>query len=210
MLLDITLKHDQVRASTTETQRVFTSGNFALDFASLVKLATNTSKQRPKSATDYVATHSSRHEKLAFVNLREIVDGTPRGIDTLINHMRGMLFSFTEHESKELFRQYCRPGGHLSKQYVKTTLPMSKWWCWRGGAAVVVSTWTLTTVVFAPPQCLACTKLWWPDASESNSRASAPPCSCPGDRGPPRPCACAQGPKKKTGPCTCLQGPKKL
>ena len=40
------------------------------------------------------------------------------GIDTLINHMRGMVFPLTEHESKELFRQYCRPGGESVKQYV--------------------------------------------------------------------------------------------
>ena len=39
-------------------------------------------------------------------NLCEIVNGRPRGIDTLINHMRGMVFLLTEHESKELFRQY--------------------------------------------------------------------------------------------------------
>ena len=30
--------------------------------------------------------------------------------------MRGMVFPWTEHESKELFRQYCRPGGPLSRQ----------------------------------------------------------------------------------------------
>ena len=30
--------------------------------------------------------------------------------------MRGMVFHLTEHESKELFRQYCRPGGPLSRQ----------------------------------------------------------------------------------------------
>ena len=30
--------------------------------------------------------------------------------------MRGMVFPLTEHESNELFRQYCRPGGPLSRQ----------------------------------------------------------------------------------------------
>ena len=30
--------------------------------------------------------------------------------------MRGMVFPLTEHESKELFRQYCRPRGPLSSQ----------------------------------------------------------------------------------------------
>ena len=30
--------------------------------------------------------------------------------------MRGMVFPLSEHESKELFRQNCLPGGPLSKQ----------------------------------------------------------------------------------------------
>ena len=34
----------------------------------------------------------------------------------MINHMRGMVFLLTEHGSQELFRQYCRPGGPLSRQ----------------------------------------------------------------------------------------------
>ena len=55
-------------------------------------------------------------QEVGFDNLCEIVDGRPRGIDTLINHIRGMVFPLTEHESKELFRQYCRPGGPLSRQ----------------------------------------------------------------------------------------------
>ena len=55
-------------------------------------------------------------QEVAFDHLCEIVDGIPQGIDTLINHMRGMVFPLTEHESKELFRQCCRPGGPLSRQ----------------------------------------------------------------------------------------------
>ena len=55
-------------------------------------------------------------QEVGFDYLCEIVDGIPRGIDTLIQHMRGMVFPLTEHESKELFRQHCRPGGHLSRQ----------------------------------------------------------------------------------------------
>ena len=51
-------------------------------------------------------------QEVGFNNLCEIVDGRPRGIDTLTRRMRGMVFPLTEHESKELFRQYCRPGGH--------------------------------------------------------------------------------------------------
>ena len=65
MRLEIMLKHVPERTSSMEMQRVFTSGNFALDSASLVKLAINTSKQCPKSVKDFVATHSSRHKKLA-------------------------------------------------------------------------------------------------------------------------------------------------
>ena len=33
-------------------------------------------------------------QEVGFDNLCEIVDGTPRGIDTLINHMRGKVFPF--------------------------------------------------------------------------------------------------------------------
>ena len=43
-------------------------------------------------------------QEVGFDNLCEIVDGRPRGIDTLINHMRGVVFPLTEQESKELFR----------------------------------------------------------------------------------------------------------
>ena len=47
-------------------------------------------------------------------------DGTPRGIDTLINHMRGMVFPLTEHESKELSASTVactRQNGESMKQY---------------------------------------------------------------------------------------------
>ena len=50
-------------------------------------------------------------QEVGFDNLFEIINGRPCGIDTLISHMQGMVFPATEHESKELFRQYCRPGG---------------------------------------------------------------------------------------------------
>ena len=65
MLLEIMLKHVQLHTSTTEMQRVSTNGNFAQDFASLVKLMTNTSKHCPKSETDNVVMHSSLHKELA-------------------------------------------------------------------------------------------------------------------------------------------------
>ena len=46
----------------------------------------------------------------AFVAAQEV------GFNTLVQHVRGMVFPLTEHESEELFRQYCRPGGPLSRQ----------------------------------------------------------------------------------------------
>ena len=55
-------------------------------------------------------------QEVGFDNLCEIVDGRPRGVDTLINHMQGMVLPFTEQESNEVFRQYCRSGGPLSRQ----------------------------------------------------------------------------------------------
>ena len=39
--------------------------------------------------------------EVGFDYLCEIVDGRPRGIDALIQHMRGMVFPLTEHESKD-------------------------------------------------------------------------------------------------------------
>jgi hypothetical protein len=38
------------------------------------------------------------------------------GIDELIRKMREMVFPLTTHEAKELFRQYCKPSGALSRQ----------------------------------------------------------------------------------------------
>ena len=55
-------------------------------------------------------------QEVGFDNLCEMVGGRPRGVDTLIHHMRGMVSPFTEPESKDFFRQYCRPGGPLSRQ----------------------------------------------------------------------------------------------
>ena len=45
-------------------------------------------------------------------NLCEITDGRPSGINTLISHMREMVFPLSQHESKELFHQYCRLEDH--------------------------------------------------------------------------------------------------
>ena len=46
----------------------------------------------------FVAAH-----EVGFDSLCEIVNGTSRGIDTHIRHMREMVFPLTEHEPKELF-----------------------------------------------------------------------------------------------------------
>ena len=53
--------------------------------------------------------------EVGFENLCEIIDGRPFGIDTLINHLRRMVFPLTEHESKELFRQYHSPGNKFER-----------------------------------------------------------------------------------------------
>ena len=50
-------------------------------------------------------------QEVGFENQCEIIDGRPCGIDTVINQMRRTVLPSTEHESKELFRQYCRPRG---------------------------------------------------------------------------------------------------
>ena len=71
--------------------------------------------QCQKSVTDFVSDAFIAAQEVGFDNLCEVVDGTPHGIDTLVRHMREMVFSLTEHESKELFRQYCRTGGPLSR-----------------------------------------------------------------------------------------------
>ena len=110
------LKHVQVHISTMETQQVSMNGNFALDYALLVNPVINVLKRCLKSAMDCVPTHSSRHKKLASVICAKIFGGRPCGIDTLINHMQEMVFPLTERESKEIFRQYCDPGGPLSRQ----------------------------------------------------------------------------------------------
>ena len=67
MLLEIMLKHVQVHTSTTEMQRVFMNGSFALDFALLEGLVTNISKRCQMSATDCVATRSPQLKRLASI-----------------------------------------------------------------------------------------------------------------------------------------------
>ena len=91
MLLKIMLKRVQAHTSTSETQQVSMTGNFALDCTSLANLVINMLKHCQKSATDCVATFVAAQE-VGF-DLCEIVDGTPQGIDTLIRHLRGKVFS---------------------------------------------------------------------------------------------------------------------
>ena len=45
--------------------------------------------------------HSSKHKKLASTFCAKLSIGD-RGVDTLIERMRGKVFPLTEHESKEL------------------------------------------------------------------------------------------------------------
>ena len=92
MLLEIMLKQVQVLSSTTGMQQVSTSGNVAIDFAKLVTLAINTSKQCPRVFDGLRGDAFVAAQEVGFDNLCEIVDGTPRGIDTLIHHTRGMVF----------------------------------------------------------------------------------------------------------------------
>ena len=91
MLLEIMLKRVQAQISTMETQQVSMNENSALDYALLVKWVINTLKQCQKSAA----------QEVGFVNLCEIINGIPCGIDTLTNFMRGIVFPLTEHESKQ-------------------------------------------------------------------------------------------------------------
>jgi hypothetical protein len=43
-------------------------------------------------------------------------DFSPSGVDTLIEAIKASVFPLTTHEAKELFRQYCKPVGSLSRQ----------------------------------------------------------------------------------------------
>ena len=104
-----------VHISVTETQQVSTNG-----IRARLRIAGKTGDQYIEAMSKvcdglrgdaFVAA-----QEVGFDNLCEIVAGRPCGIDTLINHMRGLVFLLTEHESKELFRQQCRPGGPLSRQ----------------------------------------------------------------------------------------------
>ena len=91
MLREIILKHVQVHTSVLEMQRAFTSGNFALDVALLVKMVISTSKRCPKVCDGLSGDAFVAPQEVGFDNLCEIVDGRPRGIETLIQHMRGMV-----------------------------------------------------------------------------------------------------------------------
>ena len=116
----IRLKHVQLHISTTEIQRGDAPSFREWEFRTRLRIAGKTGDQYIEAMSKvcdglrgdaFVAA-----QEVGFGTLCEIVDGTPRGIDTLINHMRGVVFPLTEHESKELFRQCCRPGGLFSRQ----------------------------------------------------------------------------------------------
>ena len=108
---------NQARIFIVETQQVSMNGNFAPDYTSLVKLAINKYIEAMSKVCDGLRGDAVVAAQVGIDNLCEIVDGRPRGIDTLIRHMRGMVFLLTEHEPKELFHQYCRSGGPLSRQW---------------------------------------------------------------------------------------------
>ena len=55
-------------------------------------------------------------QEVGMDNLCQVIDGRPSGMNTLINQKTRNGFPLTEHESKELFHQYCCPGGPLSRQ----------------------------------------------------------------------------------------------
>ena len=59
-------------------------------------------------------------QEVGFDDLCEIIDGRPSGIEALISHMRETVFPSTEHESKELFRQYCLPEDPCPDKMGKT------------------------------------------------------------------------------------------
>ena len=116
MLLGLMLRRVQAHISTMETQQV----SMKWEFRTRLRIASKHGDQHIEAMSNvcdglrgdaFVAA-----QETGFDNVFWIIDGRPCGIDTLINHMRGMVFPWTEHESKELFRQHCRPGGPLSRQ----------------------------------------------------------------------------------------------
>ena len=65
-LRDTAGNHAETR--TGAYQQVSTNGNSVLDYAFLVNLVINTLMQCQKSVMDCVATHPSRHKKLASIH----------------------------------------------------------------------------------------------------------------------------------------------
>ena len=81
-------------------------------FALQAKQETTTLQQCQKHVTDHVAMPSLQPKKLGLTTSAKLSMESL----TLIRHIREMVCPLTEHESKELCRQYCRPGGPLSGQ----------------------------------------------------------------------------------------------
>ena len=46
----------------------------------------------------------------------EAIEARPSGIEQLIEAMRDKVFPLTQHEARELFRQYTKPNGALARQ----------------------------------------------------------------------------------------------
>ena len=85
MLLETMLNLVQVLKSTTEIQHVSASGKFALDFAWLVILAINTSRQCPKAVTYNVVMHLVQRNRMASItfaklSMEDLVASTRRSI----------------------------------------------------------------------------------------------------------------------------------
>ena len=87
------------RTSTLVMHRVSTNGDAVHDFEEhcIGTISTVCDGQRSDA---FVTTQT-----VGVDALYEIVDGT---LDTLIRHLREMVFQLPEHASKELFRHYCR------------------------------------------------------------------------------------------------------
>ena len=114
------------RAYRWETQQVSMNGNFEFDYVSPGKTGDQQIDAMSKVCDGLRGDAFVAAQEVGYDHLCEIVDGRPRAVDTLIQHVRGMAFPLTEHESKALFRQYRRPEGPLSndqKEYGLCTHP---------------------------------------------------------------------------------------
>ena len=84
MLLGIMLKRVQAHISTMETQQVSMNENSAHDYALLIKFGDQYIEAMSKVCDGLRGDAFVAAQEVGFDNLCEIVDGRPRGIDTLI------------------------------------------------------------------------------------------------------------------------------